>query len=125
MEAQASESAVIICARRKPEAGRLPRARRVRWTEIFCQRTRKSQSRLGDHAGRNVVLLRGVNLWIKAISLTVNAERAGLQLGFRPVTQTSLARCLTSRFDANGNATECGAATVNNAKGEINVVVAK
>ena len=29
------------------------------------------------------------------------------------------------KFDANGNATECGAATVNNATGEINVVVAK
>jgi len=62
---QASESAVIICARRKPEAGRLPRARRARWTEIFCQRTCKSQSRLGEHAGRNVVLLHGVNVWIK------------------------------------------------------------
>jgi hypothetical protein len=29
------------------------------------------------------------------------------------------------KFDANGNATECGAATVNNATGEIDVVVAK
>ena len=29
------------------------------------------------------------------------------------------------RFDANGNATECGAATVNNATGEIDVVVAR
>jgi hypothetical protein len=29
------------------------------------------------------------------------------------------------RFDANGNATECGAATVNNATGEIDLVVAK
>ena len=29
------------------------------------------------------------------------------------------------RFDANGNATECGAATVNNATGEIDLVVAR
>jgi len=29
------------------------------------------------------------------------------------------------KFDPNGNATECGAATVNNATGEINGVVAK
>lgn len=29
------------------------------------------------------------------------------------------------RFDANGNATECGAATVNNGTGEIDVVVAR
>jgi len=29
------------------------------------------------------------------------------------------------KFDANGNATECGAATVNNATGEIDLVVAK
>lgn len=29
------------------------------------------------------------------------------------------------KFDANGNATECGAAAVNNATGEIDVVVAK
>ena len=29
------------------------------------------------------------------------------------------------KFDADGNATECGAATVNNATGEIDVVVAK
>ena len=29
------------------------------------------------------------------------------------------------KFDANGNATECGAVTVNNATGEIDVVVAK
>jgi len=29
------------------------------------------------------------------------------------------------KFDANGNATECGAATVNNATGEIDMVVAK
>lgn len=29
------------------------------------------------------------------------------------------------KFDANGNATECGAATVNGATGEINVIVAK
>jgi hypothetical protein len=29
------------------------------------------------------------------------------------------------KFDANGNATECGAATVNNATGEIDVAVAK
>jgi len=29
------------------------------------------------------------------------------------------------KFDANGNATECGAATVNDATGEIDVVVAK
>lgn len=29
------------------------------------------------------------------------------------------------KFDANGNATECGAATVNNATGEVDLVVAK
>jgi hypothetical protein len=29
------------------------------------------------------------------------------------------------KFDANGNPTECGAARVNNATGEIDVVVAK
>ena len=29
------------------------------------------------------------------------------------------------KFDANGNPTECGAATVNNATGEIDVIVAK
>jgi hypothetical protein len=29
------------------------------------------------------------------------------------------------KFDANGNATECGAATVNDATGEIDLVVAK
>jgi hypothetical protein len=29
------------------------------------------------------------------------------------------------KFDANGNATECGAATVNDATGEIDVVVAQ
>jgi len=32
---------------------------------------------------------------------------------------------LGCKFDANGNATACGAATVNNATGEIDVVVAK